>query len=410
MVPHENVESLMHSDGTNASLPILPKIFESKNEIIVLDTNAKAAPEPGEGLVETRIKRVTAILGEGSELVSVAVQAYNRLEKTKICVECILKYTTEFEYELILFDNGSNDGTFDYFQSIEHPRKKIIRVTKNVGSTVNILFNHFSGRYLAYVFGDVYVTKNWLKNLLTCIKSEATIGMVVPVSSNMSWQGIDMSFNTLGEMHKKAAQHNVTDPRLWHERLTVFPPVALYKRETVELAGGWDSGIYHYLGDNDLSFRIRRAGYKTMICKDTFVHHDHNRANPSEKDPEESKRSHEAGRKDFRTKYFGIDAWEDINNFESTMMSLVNPQKQLDSDALEILGVDVLCGTPILELKNKLREANIYNIRLSAFSIDPKYWYDLKTICAGEVVVDRIEFINEYFSDTRFDLGAFHLS
>jgi glycosyltransferase involved in cell wall biosynthesis len=320
-----------------------------------------------------------------------------------MCVECILKFTPVIEYELILFDNGSTDGTLDYFKSVKHPRKKIIRVTKNVGSISNHVYNHYSGRYLAYIMGDVYVTQNWLKNLLACIKSDQAIGMVVPVASNVSLQGANITFDTLDEMQAKAANHNISNPKLWHERLTLFPAVGLYKREALELGGVGDSGFFHYLADNDMSFRIRRAGFKLVLCEDTFVHHDHIYANVSEKDNERNGRSMEAGRKDFKSKYFGVEAWDDVNNFEPLMMSLVSPQEHLGSQGLEILGVDVFCGTPILEVKNKLREALVYAARLSAFSTDPKYWLDLKTICTGDVVVDRIEHIKEHFADEQFD-------
>ena len=372
-------------------------------DIIIVNTDDKIPPQVGAGMITTRTNRMIASMSAQSELVSIAVQSYNQLEKVKICVECILKYSTNIDFELLLFDNGSTDGTLDYFKSIQYPRKKIIRVTKNVGSIVNFVFNHFSGRYLAYVMGDVCVTKNWLTNLLTCLKSDETIGMVSPVASNVSYQGADISFSTLEEMHTKAAIHNISDPSLWNERLTLFPAVGLYRREALELGGMLDAGFFHYLVDNDFSFRIRRAGYKLILCKDTFIHHNHDRSDPKEKDPEEARRSLEAGRRDFQNKFFGVDAWDDVNNFEPVIMSMIDPQEHKGNNIVEILGVDVLCGTPILEAKNKLREAHVNDARLSAFTTKAKYWLDLKTICSEEVAVDQIQFLNQHFTDKRFD-------
>ena len=386
------------------SLATHPAIITLPKDIIIINTDDKTPSQPGDGLITSRKNRISASLGNQSELVSIVVQAYNRLEKTKICVESILKYTTDIEYELVLIDNGSTDGTLDYFKSVNHSRKIIIRVTKNVGSYVPIIFNHLSGRYLAFICNDTYVTQNWLANLLTCLKSAEAIGLVVPVISNGSnLQGADITFNSLEEMQEKAAKHNIPDPRLWHERLRLVIQMALYKREALDMMGLADYGFFHDFADDDAAFRIRRAGYKTVLCKDTFVHHDHIRTNLNEKEYGDFNRSIAAGKKDFQSKYFGIDAWDDVNNYETVMMSFVNPQEHKGSKGIEILGVDVLCGTPILELKNKLREAKIYDARLSAFSTDPKYWLDLKTICAGEVVVDRIELIKEHFENAQFD-------
>ncbi len=324
--------------------------------------------------------------------------------KKQKCVGYILKYTTDIEYELILVDNGSNDGTLDYFKSINHPRKKIIRVTKNIGSLVPIIMNQWTGRYLAFITNDTYVTKNWLTNLLACMKSKDEIGLAVPASSNVSnLQEIGITFDTLDEMQEKAAKNNISDPRLWHERIRILPIAALFRREALDIAGWMDYGFFHDFSDDDISFRFRRAGFKVMFCKDTFVHHDHVYSNPGEKNREEFARSLEAGRKDFQKKYYGLDAWDDVNNYETSMMSLVDTQELNSIKRIEILGMDVLCGTPILELKNKLREGHIDDVRLSAFSTDPKYWLDLKTICSGNVVVDQIDQLNTYFENESFD-------
>lgn len=375
-----------------------------QNNLLIVDTDQQIALQLEDNLFTKRKKRINAILGEQSELVNIVVQTYNRLEKVKNCIECILKYTTEIDYELILFDNGSTDGTLEYLKSIQHPRKRIIQYTRNVGNHLPYLFNQVNGRYIAYINSDIYVTKNWLKNLLTCLKSDDTIGMVIPVFSNASnYQGADITFTSLDEMQEKAAKYNISDPRLWLERVRLINPASLFKREALEMIGMVDYGFLHDFSDDDITFRLRRAGYKAILCKDTFVHHDHFRTNLSEEENKNFKQSIEAGKKDFQSKYFGIDAWEDVNNYELTMMSFVNPMQYKGRSEVDILGVDVLCGTPILELKNKLREAELYNTRLSAFSTDAKYWLDLKTICAGEVIVDRIESFREYFQNMQFD-------
>ena len=369
--------------------------------IIVLNTDNKMALKPGSGLIQTRKDRMEAWLDTRTELVSIVVQAYNRLEKTKICVDYILKYTTNVEYELVLVDNGSTDGTLEYFKTVNHPRKKIIQITKNIGSTVQIM-NYLEGRYFAFLCNDTFVTRNWLDNLLICLKSDDRIGMVVPVISNGSnYQGVDFSFNSLEEMQEKAEKYNISNPRLWHERIRLVIQMGVYKREALELAG-FEGGYFHDGADNDLTFRLRRAGYKTMLCKDCFVHHDHIRSVLGEERLEHL-RSTKSGRNDFQNKYFGIDAWDDVNNYEHVMIGLVDLQELQENSEIVILGVDVSCGTPILELKNKLRESNIMNTNLSAFSTDPKYWIDLKTICVGDVFVDRIDYIKDRFNNKQFD-------
>jgi len=371
--------------------------------LIVENTDNVDSPKPGNGLFESRKNRIEASLGSNNDLVSVVVQSYNRLDKTKNCVESILKYTNDINYELILIDNGSTDDTLKYFKSVKHPKKTIVHVTKNIGSYVPTIYK-LNGKYLAFVCNDTYVTKNWLTNLITCMKSDESIGSVVPVISNGSNnQGADITFNSLEEMQEKAALHNVSNPQLWNERIRLVIQLAVYKREILDLVGLGDYGFFHDFADDDLSFRIRRAGYKIVLCKDTFVHHDHIRTNLNNDEINAFNNSIESGKKDFRNKYFGLDAWADVNNYEPALIALIDPKEHNPNESLDVLGIDVLCGTPILEIKNKLRENFLFNTNLSAFTNDAKYWLDLKTICSKNVVVDKIENFNSYFNNDKFD-------
>ncbi|MCX7965577.1 MAG: hypothetical protein N2596_02990, partial [Syntrophorhabdaceae bacterium] len=239
-------------------------------------------------------------------------------------------------------------------------------------------------------------------NLLKCAMSDRRIGMVTPLATNISnLQNVEINFKDFDDMQKKATEYNVSNPRLWHERLRLITIATLFKRECIDMVGQFDYGFFHDFVDDDITFRVRRAGYKAILCKDTFVHHEHDLF--KEKNLNEYAKSLEKGKTNFREKYFGIDAWDDVNNYEIAMMSMVNPEEKRGSTEPQILGIDVLCGTPILELKNRLRMVDIFNAKLSAFTSEAKYYIDLKTICDGEVFVDRPEYLIEYLGGYRFD-------
>jgi len=344
------------------------------------------------------------MLDDDAPLVTVYVMGYNRLERTRTCVECVMKYTTGIDYELILADNGSTDNTVDFFESVPHARKKVIRITKNIGAAyaADLAVTNARGKYVVGIANDVYVTTNWLSNMLMCAMSDDRIGMVSPLSSNVSnLQNAGITFDNFAEMQLKAAEHNVSDPRKWRERLRIVTLGTLYRRECLDMIGKPDYGFLHDFVDDDLTFRIRRAGYKAILCGDVFVHHDHDPI--KDRDPGELRESLEEGKVNFRQKYFGLDAWDDVNNYEPVMMSLVKPEEERGRTFPQILGIDVLCGTPILELKNKLRMADIFDSQLSAFTSEAKYYLDLQTICDGRVYVDRPEYLTEHFKAAEFD-------
>jgi putative glycosyltransferase len=55
-------------------------------------------------------------VGKNPPLVTVCFQAYNHLEdQTKMAIHALLQYTQNVDYELILIDNGSTDGTLEFF-------------------------------------------------------------------------------------------------------------------------------------------------------------------------------------------------------------------------------------------------------------------------------------------------------
>jgi len=347
--------------------------------------------------------------------VSIMICNYNRLEKSKRCIESVLKYTQDVDFELILIDNGSEPEIMEYLKSVEHPKKTIIRLEENTGAAFpyeNIAMSMLS-EYVVLLADDIIVTKNWLSNMLKVFESDEKIGLVNAVSSNTSnLQQVDLGYKTYEEMQEKAAEFNVSNPSKWQERLRIITLGTAYRKECL-YAIGWpngDIGFVHDFADDDIAFRVRRMGYKVVLAGDTWICHDHQ---IREKDPVALHKSLEQGRADFQQKYQGVDAWDDVNNY--IFNSLGSRIKKMETDYPKILGIDVKCGTPILDIKNTIRKYGIFDAELSAFTQDEKYVVDLKTICNGIVACDREEFISrkllyEYYDYIMIDrpINAYH--
>ena len=193
-------------------------------EVIEIDVGEVGAEVRQSDAFVRREVAADLCVGDAPPLVTVYFQAYNHLEdQTKMAIHSILQYTQDVDHELLLVDNGSTDGTLDFFRSIPHPRKRIFHVKENRGALFGYLAakgaagNAFiRGKYFAPLPSDVLVTKNWLKNLVACMESDPRIGMVVPVASYASYgQQSDLRFSTYGEMQEAAAAHNVSDPKKW---------------------------------------------------------------------------------------------------------------------------------------------------------------------------------------------------
>ncbi len=333
--------------------------------------------------------------GSDAPLVTLIFIAYNNLEKyTKPAMEALLKYTSHIDMELVLVDNGSTDGTLEYFEQISFERKRVCHVTKNLGAVVAMVAANMAigrtgwGKYVCTVPNDILVTRNWLDNLIRCMEADERVGIAVPMSDYVSnYQSVDLRYTDMEDMQAKAAVFNQTDPRKWEERIRVIPTVILL-RNSVHRMYEQDHAFIYYFSDDDLSFQYRRMGYKLMVCGDTFVHHGGSLSSGNE-----YQRALEKGRRIFCEKYFGIDAWEDTINLEAELISLLLKPRLRVSDpsrGYRILGVDVRCGQPLLTAKNILRHHGMTKVSLSAYISDPKYWMDLKTICDGIVACGEL--------------------
>ena len=138
-----------------------------------------------------------------------------------------------------------------------------------------------------------------------------------------------------------------------------------------------------------------------ILVKDTWIHHDHDVRNYENKNPEEYHISVDIGRENFREKYHGIDAWDDT--YLDWEICIRNSPISILTKEVTVLGLDVKCGSSLLEIKNYLTANGISEINLNAFVQDSKYREDLCSICNGTVVCDREDGIRFHFPRESYD-------
>jgi len=93
------------------------------------------------------------------KLVSVVVSCYNQKNYIVQCLDSILSQEVSFDYELIVSDDCSNDGTREILESYDHladPRVNLFLRDKNVGAAANYhgLHNMARGEFVFHFDGD----------------------------------------------------------------------------------------------------------------------------------------------------------------------------------------------------------------------------------------------------------------
>lgn len=207
-------------------------------------------------------------------LTSIVIPTYNGLHLLSPCIESIRKHTPD-PYEIIVVDNGSNDGTAEY---CVRERLTFISLPSNEGfpAACNRGLSIASGEQLMLLNNDCLVGPGWLSNLLAALHSAEDVGIVGPVTNYASGkQQVECSYSGPEEFYKFAAAYNLPDSAKWQESMRIVGLCFLMKRSTFEVVGQLDERFSpgHY-EDDDYCYRARAHGYRLLICGDAFIHHE----------------------------------------------------------------------------------------------------------------------------------------
>lgn len=100
---------------------------------------------------------------------SIIIPTYNNAKILKICLEHILKLNKpEFEYEVLVIDNGSKDETKEIIKSFENRIPKLRYFYDETPGQLtgrHVGAKNASGEILCYIDDDSFVDKNWLTEI-----------------------------------------------------------------------------------------------------------------------------------------------------------------------------------------------------------------------------------------------------
>ena len=213
-------------------------------------------------------------------LTSIIIPAFNQLCFSRLCLIALAGHTVP-QFELIVVDNGSTDGTASYLLGVQdHVRfpLKIVSNPKNLGfpAACNQGLREAIGDYLVLLNNDTVVTEGWLEQLIALADSSPTIGMTGPMSNYVSPPQLiePISYGNLEEMHMFASTWRTTHRGEWFKTPKLSGFCVLIKRQAIDAIGLLDEhfglGLFD---DDDLAIRAARAGFSLAVARDAFVHH-----------------------------------------------------------------------------------------------------------------------------------------
>jgi glycosyltransferase involved in cell wall biosynthesis len=115
--------------------------------------------------------------------VSVCVVTYNQEAYIEKCLMSLVEQKVDFEYEIIVGEDCSTDGTKAVVERIAkiHPKKiKLVLQEKNIGSSENYksVYNLARGKYIAHMDGDDYALPGKLQAQHDILEAEPECNIV----------------------------------------------------------------------------------------------------------------------------------------------------------------------------------------------------------------------------------------
>ena len=95
---------------------------------------------------------------------SIIITSYKFKEYISQCIDSVLAQQTDFGFEVLVRDDGTNDGTFELLNEKykSNTNVRILDSSTNVGAVENILIliGEAKGKYVAHIDGDDYLIDN----------------------------------------------------------------------------------------------------------------------------------------------------------------------------------------------------------------------------------------------------------
>jgi len=208
------------------------------------------------------------------QLTSIIIPNLNGFPHLIDAIESLRCHTTG-PVEVIVVDNGSNDGSLEWLR--EQNDVTLLEMGENIGAPAarNRGLEIATGESIVFCDNDVVFTPNWRPLLLAHLERWPDIGMVGPMSDYVvgpqKYEPLPHDHENLDTYAQRITQTH-SGQHLYTHRLILFFLIA--RREVIERIGGIDEGYGRWgFEDDDLSLRVSKAGYRMRIAQDCFIRH-----------------------------------------------------------------------------------------------------------------------------------------
>jgi len=212
--------------------------------------------------------------------VSVIVLNYMGRSYLERCIRSILN-TDYPDFEIILVDNGSTDGSVEYvkekFSFVSTLRIVHNEINLGIAEGFNSGMRNASGDYVILQENDIEVDPDWLKELVKVLEKDPTIGAAQGKILQSDYRTIDCAGGFIDSFGLTYRRGQGEIDRGQHEKIEeifIGHSVGIaFRRSLLDKIGLFDPNFSFDKFDTDLCWRIWLSGYKVLYIPSSITYH-----------------------------------------------------------------------------------------------------------------------------------------
>lgn len=208
--------------------------------------------------------------------VSLIIVNYNGLHLLKGCLDS-LRLQTFRDFEIIVVDNASRDGSGDYIAA-NFPEIKLVSLPHNIGfaGANNEGLKQAEGEFIALLNNDAEADRDWLRNLADAMARNPAVGICASKMLVYGTEVIDSAGDGFATNLKGFKRGEGQPADQYSNEEYVFGAcagAALYRKTMLDEIGFFDESFFLLHEDTDLNLRAQLAGWKVLYVPSALVFH-----------------------------------------------------------------------------------------------------------------------------------------
>lgn len=207
---------------------------------------------------------------------SVVIPTWNGAALLRVCLRT-LETQTFHDFETIVVDNGSRDGTVEMLKA-EFPTVRRVALSQNRGfaAATNLGLAAAGGEILVCLNNDVECESSWLAALVSALDRMPDVGSVASKMMDAKRPGVIDSAGdamSLRAWNVGRGESDRPEFNVGREILSACAGAAAYRRAVFDAVGWFDERYFAWFEDVDLGLRAQFAGFKCWYEPSAVVRH-----------------------------------------------------------------------------------------------------------------------------------------